>query len=94
MVSAYYTDLDSDQVLAVYSLLKLLRQLRVTGTLKCRTVSAIQQGDLLARYNPKLATNIYAVEKISYDPSKQAQDVEDEFNRLFGKRGYGLRGIG
>lgn len=85
MVSTYYTDLSQDQVISLYALLKLMRQLRITGVLRCRTVSAKPIA---------LTANIYAVEKISYDPSKHAQDVEEAFNRAFGKRGYGLRGIG
>lgn len=90
----FYNRLTADQVIAVYTLIKLLKRLRIIGSLKCKTVPANSPVDVLGNYDViDMTTAIYAIEKVSYDPSKESQDVEDLFERTFGRVGRGLRGI-
>ena len=90
----FYNRLTADQVIALYTLIKLLKRLRIIGSLKCKTVPANSPVDILGNYDViDMTTAIYAVEKISYDPSKESQDAEELFERTFGRISRSLRGV-
>ena len=82
-----------DQVTSTYRLVILLRRLRVIGTLELQTVGTHEEVTSIGNYDLfDMRTNIYGIEKISYDPTKGKTDAEELLEKVFGRKSTSYRG--
>lgn len=90
----FFRDLTIDQVVSTYKLVLLLRRLRVTGTLKLKTINTVPNllGSIDTYDFIDMRTNLYGIERMNYDPIKGLSAAEELLEDLFGRKSTSYRG--
>lgn len=90
---SYYDNLTMGQVNSFYTLIKLLRRLRVIGVLYAETRQATQEIDILGVYDIIDMTDaIYRINKLGYSEDKNHMRAEEYLEKIYGRINQSLRG--
>jgi hypothetical protein len=82
----YYDNITESEIRQVYSVLRVLRKLKIIGYLEIRATRGSGADPELWPYDPYNSNQLYAIKKISYSNDKSTQHIEEILESIVGIR--------